>query len=394
MSVPEITLPVPGAGSEPGVVLITTFEPSGDAHVAPVVREIRRRRPDLRIVAWGGPRLEEAGAEIIERTADDGVMGLAGFLKAFEIKKVIDRIDAWAAENPVRLHVAVDSPSANFPICERLRARGARTVHFIAPKIWAWGSWRVRRLRRNTDLVLCLLPFEESWFGDRGVEARFVGHPVMRKVLDPRVLEVEAESLPGGEPRILILPGSRSGEIHANLGHQLAAFTRIRDRHPGAVALIRATNDGIAALIRARFPTLPDGVHLRQDRLETTIGWADLALATSGTVSLDLARQSCPMVGSYAIPAWQMPIANTLVRAAFKLLPNIVLDREVVPEFVPYRNGLAARPIIEAALPILEDDGVRDRLVAGLDEVRAAFEGFEPDTRSADAILEVFDRED
>lgn len=393
MSAPEITPLVPDAGSESGVVLITTFEPSGDAHVAPVVREIRRRRPDLRIVAWGGPRLEEAGAEIIERTADDGVMGLAGFLKAFEIKKVIDRIDAWAAENRVHLHVAVDSPSANFPICERLRTRGARTVHFIAPKIWAWGSWRVKRLRRNTDLVLCLLPFEEAWFGDRGVEARFVGHPVMAKAMDSATLKSEAMALPSGEPKILILPGSRSGEIRANLGHQLAAFTRIRDRHPGAVAMIRAANDGIAALVRERFPTLPDGVHLRQDRLETTIAWADLALATSGTVSLDLARQSCPMVGSYAIPAWQMVIAGLLVRAPFKLLPNIVLDREVVPEFVPYRKGLAERPIIDAALPILENDQVRDRMIGGLDDVRAAFEGFDPDAKSADAILEVFDRD-
>ena len=91
--------------------------------MAPVVRELLRRRPDLRVVAWGGPRLEEAGAEIVERTADDGVMGLGGFLKAHEIKKVIDRIDAWAASHPIAC-VPVDSPSANFPICERLRARG------------------------------------------------------------------------------------------------------------------------------------------------------------------------------------------------------------------------------------------------------------------------------
>ncbi|MEE2972587.1 MAG: hypothetical protein VX672_05635 [Planctomycetota bacterium] len=384
--------PAASAGDDREVILVTTFEPSGDAHMAPVVRELLRRRPDLRVVAWGGPRLEEAGAEIVERTADDGVMGLGGFLKAYEIKKVIDRIDAWAAGHPVRLHVPVDSPSANFPICARLRARGARTVHFIAPKIWAWGSWRVERLRRHTDLTLCLLPFEERWFGERGVEARFVGHPVMAKPVDEVALAPHIAALPEGEPRVLVLPGSRSGEIQANLHHQLDAFARIRERHPGAVAYIRAANDRIEAMVRERIASLPAGVHLGRDDLEAAIAWADLALATSGTVSLDVARQSTPMVGSYAIAAWQMLVANIFIKAPFKLLPNIVADREVVPELVPYRRGLGCRPIVEAALPLLEDEGVRHRTIEELDGVRAAFEGFDPDLRSADAILEVLDR--
>lgn len=374
-----------------GVVLLTAFEPSGDAHAAPVVAELHRRRPDLRICAWGGPRMEAAGAEIVERTSDDGVMGFAGVLKAFEMKRTIDRIDRWAARNPVSLHLPVDSPSANFPICKRLRERGTRTIHLIAPKVWAWGHSRVRKLQRWSDHVLCILPFEPAWFGERGVEGTFIGHPVVAKPIDDDAIKADRDRLPEGDPRILVLPGSRSGEIAANLPAQLQTFAAVRSRFPNAQAVILAASERIEGRIRdaiARsFGETPPEVTIERGILEASIAWADLAFATSGTVSLDLTRQACPMIGSYAIPRWQMWIANTFVRTPFKLLPNIVAEEMVVPEFVPYRAGRGARPIIEAALPMLEDrtrlDAMRERLV----EIRAMFDGVDPGEAAADTIL-------
>ena len=387
MSVPETIHQDPASIPDRGLVLFTAFEPSGDAHAAPVIESLRRRRPDLRICAWGGPRMAEAGAEIIERTSEDGVMGLGGFLKAFEMKRTIDRIDAWAGIHPVTLHVPVDSPSANFPVCRRLRRRGTRTIHLIAPKVWAWGHWRVRKLVRHSDHVLCILPFEEAWFKERGVDASFIGHPVMAKALDEAALAEGGRRLPGGSPRILILPGSRSGEIKANLSHQLQAFEVIRGRFPGAVAVILAANERIEARIRTRFEPMPDGVDLERGNLESAIAWADLALATSGTVSLDLARQDCPMIGSYAIPRWQTLIASVLIKTPFKLLPNIVAGKEIVPEFVPYVASQGPAPILAAAMPLLSEPETLESMRRRLADMRALFGEIDPGEAGAERIL-------
>ncbi|MCP4836892.1 MAG: hypothetical protein GY895_19240 [Phycisphaera sp.] len=380
-----------GASPDGGVVLFTAFEPSGDAHAAPVIAELRRRRPELRIHAWGGPRMEEAGAEIVERTSEDGVMGAGGLLKIAEMKRTIDRIDAWAGRQAVGLHVPVDSPSANFPICKRLRRRGTRTIHLIAPKVWAWGRWRVRRLVKHSDHVLCIIPFEEAWFQERGVDATYIGHPVMAKPLDEESLAAGRRELPSGSPKILVLPGSRSGEIRANLRPQLEAFAAVRASMPESTAVIVAANDRIAAIIRRLNPSLPDGVTLREGGLEATISWADLAFATSGTVSLDLTRQDCPMIGSYAIPLWQMIIATIVVRTPFKLLPNIVAGREIVPEFVPYLASRGSSPIIEAAMPLLTDPEAMAVMRRDLAAARREFGDLDPGRAAADRILGLLD---
>ncbi len=377
--------------SRRGSILFTAFEPSGDAHAAPVIRALKARDPALRIYAWGGPKMAAAGAEIVEQTATDGAMGLGGFLKAFEVSRIIKRIDRWSQGAGVRLHVPVDSPAANFPVCKRLRRRGTKTVHLVGPQMWAWGSWRVRKLRRLTDLVLCLLPFEEEWFGDRQVPARYIGHPVIAKKIDQAAIDEQLQRFPSGSPRILILPGSRSGEIAANLRPQMKAFDDIRGRFRNAEAIIIAANDAIADRVRRRIGTMPPNVHIATDRLEAAIAWADLALATSGTVSLDLTRQGTPLIGSYAIGPLQMVVASIFVRAPYKLLPNVVAGEQVVPEFVPYCSWLGARPISAAAFDLLQDASSLKRAGRALELVRDAFGEHRPDDEAAESILDVFD---
>lgn len=166
------------------VVLFTAQEPSGDAHAAPVVARLRAAYPDIEPVAWGGPKMAAAGATMLGRTADDGVMGLAGLSKVAEVKRLHDEIVAWARANPVAVHMPVDSPSANYPLCARLKPLGARIVNLVAPQLWAWAPWRIRKVRRLSDVLLCLLPFEEEWFRTRGVTAKYIGHPVLSKPID------------------------------------------------------------------------------------------------------------------------------------------------------------------------------------------------------------------
>ncbi len=136
-----------------GAILFTAFEPSGDAHAAPVIAELLRQSPGVRVYAWGGPKMEAAGATMLGRTADDGAMGLGALKRAGEVRREVRRIKQWIREYRVLAVVVVDSPAANFPVAKAVKRTGARIVHLVAPQLWAWGKWRIGKLRRLTDLV-------------------------------------------------------------------------------------------------------------------------------------------------------------------------------------------------------------------------------------------------
>lgn len=334
-------------------ILFTAFEPSGDAHAAPVIAELRKRLPDVHIYAWGGPKMEQAGATLIGRTADDGAMGLGAIRKVASVRREQKRIREWAKTYRVLAHVAVDSPAANFPICKVLKKRGAKVVHLVAPQIWAWGRWRIGKLRKRTDLVLCLLPFEEQWFSTRGVPAKFIGHPVMNRLVNADDLRNAAKSLPTGAPRVLILPGSRSHEVSANIRLLVDVFTELQGRHHGMAGVIVAANAELAKLVRRKATVFPTGLHMVVGGIDGAIAWCDFALAVSGTVTLDIARQHKPMVGVYKMSWFSWLLSKIIVRTPWKLLPNIVAEREIVPEFVPHAGG--SMSIVRTVSPYLLD---------------------------------------
>jgi lipid-A-disaccharide synthase len=294
--------------------------------------------------------------------------------------------------------VPVDSPAANTPIARRLRGAGSRVVHLVAPQYWAWGPWRRRKLQAITDLVLCLLPFEEAWFRERGIPAKFVGHPVINRSLDRRDLERRASELPRGRPRVLILPGSRSKEIRSNLGLLMSTFAELQARHRGMSGLVVAASREIAAEIRRRHPSLPTGLHVVNVEskaggtavLDAAILWSDVALTVSGTVSLDVARQAKPMVGVYRTGPLGVLVGGLMLTIPDRLLPNILAGERIVPEFVPHCGGHG--PLVEAVDGFLKDSRTAAETQATLERVLSTFSGHDFAQESAEAILELLER--
>jgi lipid-A-disaccharide synthase len=379
-----------GSAGQGASILFTAFEPSGDLHAAPVIAALRELAPDLRIHAWGGPHMAEAGATVVEQTAGDGVIAVPSLRRIGAFFGELRRIETFAARERVALHVPVDSPAANFPIAKRLRRRGARVVHLVAPQFWAWGSWRKRKLQRLTSIVLCLLPFEEQWFRSRGILAKFVGHPVINRRLDRAALAAATSDLPRGSPRLLLLPGSRSREIERNMPLLLDAFGELQGRHRGIAGLVAAATPEQIPEIRRRHRNLPTGLHLVSGRLEEAIAWCDLAITVSGTVSLDVARQCKPMVGVYRTSPLGCLVAKVMLRVPDRLLPNILAGRRIVPEFVPHCGGAAA--IVEAAAEQLADSRRLAETAEELRRVLAQFKGHDYAQESAREILRVLGR--
>lgn len=375
----------------PPSLLFTAFEPSGDDHAASVIAELRRRHPTLPIYAWGGPKMEKAGATIVERTGDDAVMGMPGLKKIREHGKINERIAAWMAEHRPVLHIPVDSPGANFPICKIAKGQGIKVVHLVAPQIWAWGRWRIHKLRRRTDLLLCLLPFEERFFGKRGIPARFIGHPLFDSPPDETALELRAARYGGGRPRIAMMPGSRPAELQRSFPILLDAFRELRKAYPGAAGVIAATKPAVADRLRAMAEGLggwPEGLQMGAADTDAIIRWCDLALVKSGTITLQITKQGRPMVVFYKIR--RLPyyaFAKWMVATKFFTLPNVLAHREIVPELVPHFGGSEA--IVAAARRLIESPEAAQRQREELGRIAALFGGRNAAASAADAIEEI-----
>jgi len=368
-------------------LLFTAFEPSGDALAAPVIAQLIKRVPGVRIYALGGPKMEKAGAQIIERTCEDGSMALAAGRNVLQARGQIKRACRWLKQYRVLAHIAVDSPAANFPICKVSKKQGARVAHLAAPQLWAWGRWRLGKLRRRSDLVLCLLPFEAPWFNERGVPARFVGHPVMNRALDEDAMREAMHALPQGSPRIAIFPGSRSQEVRANMRLLASTFNELHDRYNGCAGIIVAANRELADIVRNKIKVFPTGLHMMVGEVDTPIAWCDLAMAVSGTISLNIARHRKPMIGVYKTDVFSWLLSKLLLRTRYRLLPNIIAEREIVPEFVPYIGGPAS--LVKHASFYLQDSKNTATQSAELNRICLRFANKKPAEESARLILQL-----
>jgi lipid-A-disaccharide synthase len=366
-------------------VLFTAFEPSGDAHAAPVIRAIRERKPHWRVVALGGRRMAAAGAEVLIRTADDGSMVIPAWSKVQAVRRAAAFVTEWVAQHPVAVHVPVDSPAANFPICARTRAAGAKIVHLVAPQLWAWAPWRIHKLRRLTDHVCCLLPFEQEWFRSRGVPATFVGHPVINRGAshDPEAPPTLG-LLPEGSPRVLLLPGSRQSEVDRNARLLVRAFEAVRTACPEAVALVVAASADAATRFARKVPVMPERMAMATGAIDAGVAWCDMAVAVSGTVTLDVARQRKPMIGVYRTGLVSWLGSHVILQAPNRLLPNVLAGRRIVPEFVPCWRGVRV-PAAARALATSKD--ARDAQWKELDALMRTFDGHDPAAESTRIII-------
>lgn len=384
--------PQPADRQPAPAVLFTAFEPSGDDHASAVVAELRKRHPELVIYAWGGDKMERAGATIVEKTGQDAVVGVPGWKKIREHQLINKRVEAWLGVHPdVVVHVPVDSPAANFPICKIAKRAGRKVVHLVAPQLWAWGGWRIRKLRRCTDLVLCLLPFEEQWFRERGVSARFIGHPLFDETLDYSALDELAGKMGGGDPKLAVLPGSRPAEMRRNFPLMVTAFRELREGEPELRGMVAATTEQARASLYEWAETAggwPEGLEVVVGQTDAVARWCDMAVVVSGTVTLQLTKQQKPMVIIYKTNELSYKLVGRwVIDTAFFTLPNLIAGREIVPELVPYFSG--SERLVGAVSALMGDAAAQESQRLELRAVCEKFAGKRAARDAAAAIAEV-----
>ena len=281
----------------------------------------------------------------------------------------------WPDQGPV-VHIPVDSPAAQFRITPAFRARGAKTVHWVAPKIWArrWDG-RLAKLRRQTDGLACLFPFEADWFSSRGLPATFVGHPSFSRAIEA----TPTPGLPETEHRVAILPGSRSQEIRDNLPLMLEVMDQLRSEMDVSGVIVAAdprAAQQIESLNQSQYP-------IRTGDIDGVLAWSSFAFAVSGTVTLDVARHRRPGLGIYACGWAFRMIAKILIQGRV-LPPNLVLGREAMPELapIPMDSGL----VLDAVRALLNDDQALRAQVEAWNELHTMYEGHDPGAGVADVV--------
>jgi lipid-A-disaccharide synthase len=301
-------------------------EPSGDVHGANLIRELRRLRPGCECVGYGGPRMAAAGCQLHANLTEMAVMWFwRVLLNLSRFWQLVGQANRYFRHHRPDAVVLIDYPGFNWWIARRAKAHGIPVFYYGVPQMWAWAGWRVGKMRRLVDHVLCKLPFEAEWYGQRGCHSTYVGHPYFDE-LDQQVLDAEfvSEQQSRVGPLVTILPGSRNQEVEANLEAFLRTAERIHELMPEARFAIAAFNSPQAERARRTLSDrrLPLEVHV--GRTPELIHCATVCLACSGSVSLELLYHTKPSVIHYQINHLAFFVQRYFRRVRFITLVNLL----------------------------------------------------------------------
>lgn len=373
-------------------IFFSVGEPSGDQHAAHLMRELQARQPDVRCSGFGGPLMEEAGLESQFRLTNLAVMGLLKVLPLIgKFYSLVKQAERYFAEQKPDAVVLVDFPGFNWWIAKKAKAAGIPVFYYLPPQLWAWASWRVRRVRKYVDHVISALPFERDWYQQQNIAVDYVGHPFFDEVADHPLDEQFVANWRSGNRRIVaLLPGSRNQEVARNWPIILEAARRLHADHPDVTFLTACFRDqhrrSCQAEQLAKCPSLP--VQFFVGKTSEIIEAADCAMMVSGSVSLELLARGTPAAVVYSLSQGMNVLRHLLLRCRYISLPNLIADREVMPEFIsvgnpePAINGLH-KSVTEWLASPLALEQVRQSLA----ETGKGFQETGATARTAETIL-------
>ena len=356
-------------------IVMVCGETSGDMHGSTLVARLRERLGDVRILAMGGERCRTAGAEVRFDYHDYAILGFTGVLANLfrlwklerSLKRLIDSAD---------LFIAVDYPGLNLRLAAYAKRRGVPVLYYISPQVWAWGEKRVQKMKTTIDRLAVILPFEQEWFRQRGMQVEYVGHPfVVDHPLPPAPPEGERSGLG-------VLPGSRVQEVERILPSMLGAAQEL----------------GAAPVRVARSATVPAGVYDRiladagveaelVDDPIAVMGGSTVALVASGTATLQTALMGTPLVVVYRVNALNYVLAKRVITIDSIGLVNVTLGERVAPELI--QGDATPQRIADEAGRLLSDENLRRDMRERFEGLRDQLGGGEGCRRVAEIAAEL-----
>jgi lipid-A-disaccharide synthase len=386
-------------------ILISAGEASGEMYGALLMEALRRLAGEspattlnqLEFFGVGGDRMRAAGCNTVVDAKDLAVVGIWEILGHLpKIWGLFHKLIAEADKRKLDLAIVIDSPAFNWRVARQMHKRGVPVVYYVCPQFWAWRQGRVRLLRKYVDKALVIFPFEEKFYRDRGVDATFVGHPLAdlpRPEID-RAMYAGLHTLDAAKPWITVMPGSRVKEVRMNLPVILESAARLGTAYefllPVAPTLDRSF---LEALIREMIGK-NSAIRLVPEALPA-LALSRAGIVASGTATVEAAMMGTPFVMVYRVAPLTYKLGRSRVKVPYFAMVNLIAGEEVVPELV--QHDFTLEKVVNKVNEIIADGAARNKMIAGLAEVRARLRGpseganrqeRHPVDRAAEAVLQ------
>ena len=377
-------------------VLISAGEASGDLYAAGLVEALRRRNSSLEFFGCAGPRMQRAGVRAAVDSASLAVVGLVEVVTHIpriygEYRKLIR---AAEQERP-DVAILTDSPDFHLRLARRLKRLGIPVIYLVAPQVWAWRQGRLPAMRQDIDQLLCIFPFEPEFFAAHGMDARYIGHPLTRLV-KPSASREELRSRYGitdESPVVALLPGSRKGEIDRHLPVLIEAVRHIRQASqklvPRFILAVPSVNL-LGSNFRERISET--SIQVLEGQTWDVLACAELALAASGTVTIEATLVGTPMVTFYRVNKLSWLMGKLLVRVPYYSMVNLVAGRRIVPELM--QSEMTPARLAGEALRLLGDRSARESMRCELELVARKLAGPEDPLEVAASTVEEYLKEE
>jgi len=348
-------------------ILFVAGEASGDLHASGVARALRAHEAPYHLAGIGGDEMRAAGVELVEHAERLAVMGFVEVLKHIPLHYRLAReLERRIRSGRVALVILIDYPGFNMKIAAAARAAGVPVLYYITPQVWAWGEKRLGELSRTITKAAVILPFEEALLRRHGIDATFVGHPLLDRARTlPDRTDARQTLGVGEDDRLLALfPGSRAQEIARHLDRFVETARVLQRRDPALKVVVSAAPHVEISPARCPYP-------LVRSASFAVLRAADAAMCKSGTTTLEAAVAGCPLVVAYRTSAITYAAAKRLVRIPHIGLVNVVAGQEVAPEFV--QEALVPERVADVLGELLDRSSARrEKMIAELDRVRAS----------------------
>jgi len=369
-------------------VMIVAGEASGDRYGAGLIEALVRRMPGVTFTGIGGPLMRAAGLASLVPAERIAVMGFFEVISS--LPRIREAFDLCVRELKTRpdLAILIDYPGFNLRLARQAKQAGVPVIYFISPQVWAWKPGRVRTIAGNVSRMLVIFPFEEAWYRERGVEATFVGHPLVEilRRSGPRLSREEAAARFGADPhrRIVgLMPGSRLKEVRRNLPPILGAARLLAEKHENLQFLMPVAST-LTVQALAPHVDLPGIIFTRDDFYEA-VNLCDVAIVASGTATMEVGLLGVPMVIVYRLNPLTYLIARRMTKLSTFGMINLVAGSRIVPELI--QSDCTPARIAEEAGRMLTDRVLHERTRRSLKAVRDGLAGEGAFDRAA-AIIE------
>jgi lipid-A-disaccharide synthase len=372
-------------------ILLSSGEASGDLYASELLRELRKREPSLAAFGLGGERSREAGAELLVHLDEISVIGLFEVVsKLPALRRAMSILTEAARVRRPDAAVLVDFSGFNLRLARRLRALGVPVIYYVSPQVWAWRRGRVKTIRKLVDEMLVILPFEEEFYREQGVRARYVGHPLVDLVdvggaSGTREDFCAETGLDPARPVLMILPGSRRREIELHVPVLREVVEALASERPELQFLVSRAPTVAASLFESAWGASLERVSVLEGPVASGLKHARAAVVASGTATVEAALCGTPMVVVYRVGRASYALGRPFVRVPYFSRVNLVAESPLVPELI--QDDFSAENVLAYLLPLLDGEDAAKEMRRGLVEVQAKLGGGGASSRAAEAVL-------